>query len=79
MKQNGSGDESTSPADIQASDGAFYCIGDWTLEGIEDLDKRLSQKRWPDGAIEVDGSRIQSFDTTGALFLADTLSDLRQA
>jgi len=79
MKQNGSGDESATAADIQASDGAFYCVGDWTLEGIEDLDKRLSQKRWPDGAIEVDGSRIQSFDTTGALFLADTLSDLRQA
>ena len=79
MKQNGSGDESATPADIQASDGAFHCVGDWTLEGIEDLDKRLSQQRWPDGAIEVDGSRIQSFDTTGALFLADTLSDLRQA
>jgi len=79
MKQNGSTDESTTPADIQASDGGFYCVGDWTLEGIEDLDKRLAQKRWPAGAIEVNGSGIQSFDTTGALFLADTLSDLRQA
>ncbi len=79
MKQNGSTDESATPADIQASDGEFYCVGDWTLEGIEDLDKRLAQKRWPVGAIEVNGSSIQSFDTTGALFLADTLSDLRQA
>ena len=79
MKQNGSTDESATPADIQTSDGGFHCVGDWTLEGIENLDQRLARRRWPDGAIEVNGSRIQSFDTTGALFLADTLSDLQQA
>jgi phospholipid/cholesterol/gamma-HCH transport system permease protein len=79
MSRNESSDESSVPAAIQSSDGVFYCVGHWTLAGIADLEKNLTQVRWPAGEWVLDGSRIQAFDTTGALLLADTLAALQQA
>jgi phospholipid/cholesterol/gamma-HCH transport system permease protein len=71
--------EASLPADIRSGDGELYCTGNWTLAGIEGLTERLARIRWPDGAFRLDGSRIQTFDTTGALLLADTLAELQQA
>jgi phospholipid/cholesterol/gamma-HCH transport system permease protein len=67
------------PADIQWIAGSIRCVGMWTLEGIEDLEKRLSRVTWPKpGEIDLDGSNIIAMDTSGALELRNILVDLQQ-
>lgn len=68
----------TAPADIQTRDGTPRCLGDWTLEGIAGLEQRLARVSWPAGDITLDGAGVDSFDTTGAMALADTLDALRR-
>ena len=63
-------------ATIQFERDRFYCDGDWTLDGIGGLDSRLQSLRWPDGEIELDGSRIGAIDTTGALRLLTLITAL---
>jgi phospholipid/cholesterol/gamma-HCH transport system permease protein len=66
-------------ADIEISGEALFCRGAWTLDGLEGLAKRLSGKRWPDGALRLQGSRIAALDTAGALVLLDLCAEWRQS
>ena len=66
-------------ADIKIVEGVPYCIGNWTLRGIEGLRQRLDRVPWPAGDFRIDGSRIGAFDTTGALLLMDIVAELRSA
>ena len=54
------------------------CEGDWTLDGIEALDAKLRRIRWPAGEVRLDGSDIQTIDTTGALRLLNIVAELEQ-
>lgn len=66
-------------ADIKPVDDEFCCVGAWTLEGVEGLEKRLAKVRWPSGdKISLNGSSIKALDTTGALLLINIISGLRQ-
>lgn len=61
-------------ADIEIEPGVVRCVGAWTVEGIQDLDRRLEQLSWPAGEMAIDGSRIRALDTTGALLLHDVIT-----
>lgn len=66
-------------ADIESRQGILFCQGAWTLAGLQGLNKRLSGKSWPVGAIRLDGSQVDAFDTGGALALLDLCVQWRQA
>ncbi len=59
---------------------AVVCNGDWTVGGLQILDRRLSATPWPtDGQWRVDTSGVPRMDTAGALFVARILQALRAA
>ena len=66
-------------ADIEIIEGVPYCIGNWTLHGVDGLRQRLERVPWPPGNFHINGSRISAFDTTGALLLMDIVAELRSA
>lgn len=70
---------SVHPATIRQDAGQYRCEGDWTLHGIEALDRQLRGFRWPAGEMRLDGSDIQAIDTTGALRLLGLVADLEKA
>ena len=60
--------------------GLWHCEGDWTLDGIEALDRQRQSLHWPGGGeLRLDGSGIRAIDTTGALELLGVIAELEQA
>lgn len=77
---NNSQERSTlQPATVWLEQGQCYCGGDWTLDGIVEIDARLQALNWPSGALQLDGSRIRAIDTTGALRLLNLMAALEIA
>jgi len=70
--------EPVEPALVQAKGDHCFCQGDWTLAGIEGLDKRVAGVHWPQHAFQLDGSRIGAIDTTGALLLLNLVAELQR-
>ncbi len=64
---------------IRHESGLWRCEGDWTLDGIEALDRSLQGVHWPVGELRLDGAGIQAIDTTGALELLSFIAELEQA
>ena len=58
--------------------GLWRCEGDWTLDGVEALDRWRQDRRWPVGEVQLDGSGIQAIDTTGALQLLSFIAELER-
>lgn len=56
----------------------IHCSGDWTLAGIQQLERQLEFSRLPVSAIIVDGSAIRTMDTAGAWLLFRTYHVLEQ-
>lgn len=56
----------------------IHCSGDWTLAGIQQLERQLKFPRLPVSAIIIDGSAIRSMDTAGAWLLFRTYHILEQ-
>ena len=69
----------TAAATIRHNTDGWRCEGDWTLDGIETLDRSLQDMHWPVGELQLDGSGIQAIDTTGALQLLNFIAGLEQA
>ena len=70
------------PADratVHCANGVAWCAGDWTLDGMEDFDARPQSGLPPSGKLTLDGSGIQTIDTTGALQLLNVIADLERA
>lgn len=67
------------PALVQPEGAHYFCRGDWTLAGIEDLDSRLAGVNWPNKDLQLDGSGIGAIDTTGALRLLNLVAELERA
>jgi phospholipid/cholesterol/gamma-HCH transport system permease protein len=65
-------------ADITLIQGTPSCTGNWNLQGIEGLEKRINRLPWPAGKIVIDGAKIQAFDTNGALLLIQIIDSLRR-
>jgi len=58
----------------------IYCSGDWTLDGISQLEQQLKKFSWPKTKIIVfDGDAIQKMDTAGAWLLFRTQQTLESA
>lgn len=56
------------------------CSGNWTLDGINKLERQLPKFSWPkNSAITIDGSTIETMDTAGAWLLFRTLQALEKA
>ncbi|MFZ1828353.1 MAG: MlaE family lipid ABC transporter permease subunit [Candidatus Competibacteraceae bacterium] len=69
------------PADratFRCENGACWCEGDWTLDGIENFNARWLSGHPPSGELTLDGSGIQAIDTTGALQLLNVIADLER-
>lgn len=49
--------------------GRLICSGDWSLAGIDGLEQQLLAVALPDRPWQLDASRIECLDTTGALVL----------
>ena len=73
-------DRDTQPATFELiiQNQTIHCRGDWTLAGIQQLERQLKFSRWSRSAIIVDGSAIQSMDTAGAWLLFRTYHVLEQ-
>ena len=69
-------DSAMENADIRLIQGIPFCTGNWNLQGIAGLEKRLGQLHWPEDKIVIDGAKIQAFDTNGALMLMHTIDNL---
>jgi phospholipid/cholesterol/gamma-HCH transport system permease protein len=65
-------------ATFRCENGACWCAGDWTLDGIEDFDTRGLSSPPSSDEITLDGSGIQAIDTTGALQLLSVIADLER-
>jgi len=66
-------------ASLEIQDNTLYCQGNWTLQGITELDHTLSQL--PHLATEhviLDGSQVAQMDTAGAWLLRRTYHQLAQ-
>jgi phospholipid/cholesterol/gamma-HCH transport system permease protein len=64
------------PATLRLAQNQCDCGGDWTLDGIAEIDTQLRTLRWPSGALQLDGSQIRAIDTTGALRLLNLVTEL---
>ncbi len=64
-------------ADIQVAGSEVRCQGDWTIDRIHPLERRLEGLAWPD-EIEVvfDGSKVGAMDTAGVWLLERTVRAL---
>jgi phospholipid/cholesterol/gamma-HCH transport system permease protein len=64
---------------IRHEGGIWHCAGDWTLDGVEALDRQRQRIDWPvSGEVPLDGSGIRAIDTTGALELLSLIAELGQ-
>jgi phospholipid/cholesterol/gamma-HCH transport system permease protein len=70
----------TQPATVEliTPTKTIHCSGDWTLAGIQQLERQLKFSRLPVSAIIVDGSAIRTMDTAGAWLLFRTYHVLEQ-
>ena len=60
-------------ASLELSANRIHCRGDWTLDGISQLEKQIEQLIWPSSfQIILDGSTIKTMDTAGAWLLCRT-------
>jgi phospholipid/cholesterol/gamma-HCH transport system permease protein len=58
----------------------IYCCGNWTLDGIDKLEKQLKKFSWSEAVtIIFNGSSIEKMDTAGAWLLFRTLQTLELA
>ena len=69
----------TPSAILRPGPDAWYCQGDWTLDGIENFEPPGLSRLPPAGEVTLDGSGIQAIDTTGALCLLNVIAELEQA
>lgn len=72
--------EDTQPATLEliTPTKTIHCSGDWTLAGIQQLERQVKFPRWSDATIMVDGSAIRTMDTAGAWLLFRTYHVLAQ-
>ncbi len=64
---------------IRHESGVWRCEGDWTLDGVEALDRQRPNIHWPvSGEVRLDGSGIRAIDTTGALELLRFIAELEK-
>ncbi|MEM7019596.1 MAG: ABC transporter permease [Pseudomonadota bacterium] len=71
----------TNPANLRRIDNGrcLLCSGDWTLDGIVQLDRHLNFFILPeDVALQIDCGQINTMDTAGAWLLHRILSTLEQ-
>ncbi len=67
-------------ASLVSESDQVYCRGDWTLDGISQLEQQLKKFSWPKTAtIVFDGSSIEKMDTAGAWLLFRTQHTLELA
>ena len=66
-------------AALQYENGVHCCQGDWTLDGIEQLNSQWRSGVPVSDALVFDGSAIRLIDTTGAQHLLQIMADLEQA
>jgi phospholipid/cholesterol/gamma-HCH transport system permease protein len=69
------------PADAASAADAVkvHCTGAWTVRGITELERQLTDLAWPAAVdIEIEGSAISALDTLGAWLLHSTVSALEQ-
>ncbi len=66
-------------ANIEATPDGARCTGEWVVERLEFLVQRSTKLVWPQREkIVIDVSAIAQLDTSGALMLERTLSELRR-
>ncbi len=66
-------------AALQYENGVHCCQGDWTLDGIEQLNSQWRSGVPVSDALVFDGSAIRLIDTTGAQHLLQIMADLERA
>ncbi|NJO17127.1 MAG: MlaE family lipid ABC transporter permease subunit [Thioploca sp.] len=73
--------EDTQPATFEfiTQTQTIHCSGDWTLAGIQQLERQLEFSHFPVATIVVDGSAIRTMDTAGAWLLFRTYHVLEQS
>ena len=73
--------EDTQPATFEfiTPTKTIHCSGDWTLAGIQQLERQLELYHFPIATIVVDGSAIRTMDTAGAWLLFRTYHVLEQS
>lgn len=60
-------------ASLELVANTVHCHGDWTLDGIEQLEKQLDKFGWPSTfQLVFDGSAIKTMDTAGAWLFVRT-------
>jgi phospholipid/cholesterol/gamma-HCH transport system permease protein len=66
-------------ADIQVAGSELRCQGDWTVDRIHPLDKRLLVFPWPEASeVVVDGSGVHAMDTAGVWLLWRAVQELER-
>lgn len=67
-------------ADIRVEGGVASCLGAWTVDGLEDLDRRLERFHWPAvPELVLDGTAVAAMDTAGAWVLDRVARSLEAA